>query len=363
MDNDKQKSAENSASPRPGIFSTPDLTVDTEKLAQAVPSADSNKSRIASVFANTDATRQAQQSTITSTPLEGDIVLNGTPKKRSKVPIIILIAAILTAILVTVAVIVFSKTEQVDVYERVKTAFLEYANFALHGETSSRGLNVDCTKEKTCYFMQAMQSKGQFEKFYKDSTKLKERLEEEITIWGATTTDKNSGASDANGTYNEEFDMTPANKTIIIQELQGMIDIYDFLPMFAAHEALTESSIIDYFLENGEAKTRTYIAGHCKANTGNRYFDELNQGSLLMGEAVLDNVEIYAQLGCLDNTMNTACFLSQAAEEEKEEVNENNMIIADYYAEMSAYANMPEQFINRIKEINILFNRYESEQK
>lgn len=134
MDNDKQKSAENSASPRPGIFSTPDLTVDTEKLAQAVPSADSNKSRIASVFANTDATRQAQQSTITSAPLEGDIVLNGAPKKRSKVPIIVLaIAAALIIALIVIFSILKNTSAPASPSISAQEAFHEYYELVTRG--------------------------------------------------------------------------------------------------------------------------------------------------------------------------------------------------------------------------------------
>lgn len=364
MDNDKQKSTENNSSARPGIFSTPDLTIDTEKLTQAAPSTDANKARIASVFANTDATRQAQQSVITSAPLEGDVIINNVPKKRRKWPIIVL-AVVAVSIIALVVVLIISQTGQKSAYEKVKTAFLEYANFTLHGEVSTSELDISCIEEKTCYFTQAMRSKEQFEKFYDDSMNLSKKLQETVTAWNATVTtdNKDSETDNADNSYDEDFEMTPANKEILIQELEGLVDIYNFMPMFAAHEPLTENSIIDYYLKNGESKTQAYITDHYETGTGNKHFDELNQGGLVMGEAVLDNIKIYARHECLQSIMNTACFLSQATEEEKEEVSENNTIIASYSAEMSVYSKMPNQFVNRIREINILFNRYESERK
>lgn len=82
-----------------------------------------------------------------------------------------------------------------------------------------------------------------------------------------------------------------------------------------------------------------------------------------MGEAVLDNIEMYSKYGCMDKFMDSACFSTHATEEEKEEVNENNSIIDNYSADISVYGNMPDQFLNAIVEINILFNRYEREQK
>ncbi len=131
MDNDKQKSTENNSSARPGIFSTPDLTVDTEKLAQATPSADANKARIASVFANTDATRQAQQSAITSAPLEGDVIINNVPKKRRKWPIIVLAVAAVSIIALAVGLAITSQTSTQS--PSAKSAFQEYYKLLTDG--------------------------------------------------------------------------------------------------------------------------------------------------------------------------------------------------------------------------------------
>lgn len=93
-----------------GIFSTPDLTISAENLPPEVTNGASapevaaahtasNQSRIAAAFAKTDATAQQQSvedamqiipnSNLTSSSATGDIKLQPTPKKRSKLPVIL----------------------------------------------------------------------------------------------------------------------------------------------------------------------------------------------------------------------------------------------------------------------------------
>lgn len=133
-ENDKQKSTDNNASTRPGIFSTPDLTIDAEKIAQSAPSPDANKTRVASFFANTDATRQAQQPTIVSQPLEGDIVINNSPKKRGK--LLATVLAVATAIIATAIIILTIAGSNAKNTEMLRSSFNKYANFLLAGVES-----------------------------------------------------------------------------------------------------------------------------------------------------------------------------------------------------------------------------------
>lgn len=93
-----------------GIFSTPDLTIETENIPANVggapvideTAADPNASRIASAFANTDAMSQSQdvaaamQARSTAT---GDIKLAPSVKPKSKAPLIII--ALLAAVTAT----------------------------------------------------------------------------------------------------------------------------------------------------------------------------------------------------------------------------------------------------------------------
>ncbi len=93
-----------------GIFSTPDLTISAENLPPEVTTGASapevaaahtasNQSRIAAAFAKTDATVQQQSvedamqiipnSNLTTSSATGDIKLQPTPKKRSKLPVIL----------------------------------------------------------------------------------------------------------------------------------------------------------------------------------------------------------------------------------------------------------------------------------
>lgn len=364
MDNgDKQKPNLNNSAAQGGIFSTPDLTVDTEKLAQInqanqVTSAASDKTRVASFFANTDATKQAQQSVITAQPLEGDLVINNVPKK-SKMPIIVMVVLLVISMIGIVVLFAVNRPESKDSYSQVKTAFLEFSNFVLNGQVSSGELDDSCIEEETCYFMQAAQSKEAFEKFYSDSAELRGQLEKALAIWDekTSTDEQNDGINSGN------LETGLINKARLAQEISNLIDAYDFIRLYAGYDALTKNDIEKYYLENGESDTQKYIANFYENDHKNKYFRELSKEGLMMSEAVLDNIAMYAQYGCMDDFMNSICFRSQASEEEKEKVDENNLIISNYGAELAVYDDIPNRLVNRIGETNILFNRYESEGK
>lgn len=100
-DNDADKANGNSETQ--GIFSTPDLTVDAENIT---PTASENsRSRVASIFANTDAGQRSQRlndameaNTTTFTPATEDIKIDNGPRKHSKAPIIIALIALVAII-------------------------------------------------------------------------------------------------------------------------------------------------------------------------------------------------------------------------------------------------------------------------
>lgn len=98
-DNDANKNAQDSSAGAKGIFSTPELTVNAENITQQ--NNEETKSRVASIFANTDAGKQAQRlndamdaQTVSVTE---DLVIRNEPKKKSKLPIILLILVLVVA--------------------------------------------------------------------------------------------------------------------------------------------------------------------------------------------------------------------------------------------------------------------------
>lgn len=128
---------------------------------------------------------------------------------------------------------------------------------------------------------------------------------------------------------------------------------------------LKKSDIVDYFLANGSADIQDYISGYYgSGHDDNAYLNDLRESVSAMSMAVLANIDIYAQHGCMTGLMNEACFAASAAEEEKMLVAENNQIIADYGSEADAYADMPYSLLGGIIKINDLLNlREQAEQK
>lgn len=123
-----------------GIFSTPELTVDTEKITQQSNSA-KEKNRVASIFANTDAGRQAQNindaMVTSSAPATEDIVIRNEPKKRGKVLVIVAIVILLAVVGGGVGWLVINslsnKGNSTITFDDVKTQFNKYSNYVLYG--------------------------------------------------------------------------------------------------------------------------------------------------------------------------------------------------------------------------------------
>lgn len=144
MDNEGQNKNPNNASGTQGIFSSPDLTVDTGKIAQTSSDNSRDKSRVTSFFASTDASQRAQQlnnaMNVSEAEQAGDVVVdNGTPKKNSKLPIIM---AIIVLVAVVVGLVGYAATkiteprEDGETSEEAKTPlelFQSYADYAKNG--------------------------------------------------------------------------------------------------------------------------------------------------------------------------------------------------------------------------------------
>ena len=94
MEDDKRSS-------RKGIFSTPDLSVDAQKITPENTAEDSRNSRTASLFTGTNPTHQQ--------PAAEGIALNNAPKRHNKVIIIIIAIAVILALAVAAAVVIANR--------------------------------------------------------------------------------------------------------------------------------------------------------------------------------------------------------------------------------------------------------------
>lgn len=99
MDKASDSSTDSKQNEQQGIFSTPELTVDAEKLAQnAEVTKEASRAKIASIFANTETGQQAQKlndaMNVGAEHVTEDIVIDSGRKKKSKVPIIMAIVAL-----------------------------------------------------------------------------------------------------------------------------------------------------------------------------------------------------------------------------------------------------------------------------
>lgn len=184
MENEGNKTSGNNSSteptPQQGIFSSPDLSVNSENLEEIKPElSEGNKSRIASAFAKTDATQKQDQlseqmaendaisgtvipaggagfdganagpngfgsaglagaSNATASTATGDIRLAGV-KKKSKLPLVLAALVVLAVVGGVAAWLVLGRkdnnpSQATTPLSATETAFAKYANYLLYGE-------------------------------------------------------------------------------------------------------------------------------------------------------------------------------------------------------------------------------------
>lgn len=137
MDKGSQSSAGDTNTERRGIFSTPELTVDTEKIAGSTEAAaEASRAKIASIFANTETGRQSQRlndaMVANSQPATEDIVINNSPKKKRRWPIVLVILALVA---VAGGVLTFFLTQMRPSPSAATplSLFEDYINYAKYG--------------------------------------------------------------------------------------------------------------------------------------------------------------------------------------------------------------------------------------
>lgn len=143
-DNDGDNTNSTNNSSRQGIFSTPELTVDAEKIAQNnQATSEASRAKIASIFANTETGQQSQRlneaMVANATPATEDIVINNGPKKRSKLPIILAVVVLLVVVVGGVAYfIVNNMPGRQEQAETPRAAFNNYLELLEKGPEQYR---------------------------------------------------------------------------------------------------------------------------------------------------------------------------------------------------------------------------------
>lgn len=172
------KASGGSAAGAQGIFSTPELTVDTEKIAQN--NTNNEKKRVASIFANTDAGQRSQKLNnamgVSSQPITEDLVIQNGPKKKSKLPIILAVVVLIVVVGGLVGWMVMRNNDSSEI--SLSNAFDAYVNYLLFGKEDISPLSdtYNSSGDYTLYAIMSSDIAEQTE-FSKHLTELSQTLQ------------------------------------------------------------------------------------------------------------------------------------------------------------------------------------------
>lgn len=304
MKEENQSSDGNVTQTPQGIFSSPDLSVNSENLEEIKPElSKENKSRIASAFAKTDATQKqdrlseqmAEQDVVSGTVIlainsttstaTGDIKLSGA-KKKSKLPLV-LAALVLLAVIGGVAtwLVLGRKDSGSTQPATAKEAFSAYEDYLKNGPENLRG----------------DQERGDSDEYF---------------LFGVTNS--NIISESELSSYVKELTTKYDTFSSMLGDTESLgevsIDQYSrMLALFAKSASLRElrQGLLDRYLDNGANSAYNYISEVVpKQPDGEEYYAMKKISSAL--EAYLNDelnlVELYQDIGCIDGrTINTAC--------------------------------------------------------
>lgn len=304
MKEENQPSDDNVTQAPQGIFSSPDLSVNSENLGEIKPElSNENKSRIASAFAQTDATQKqdqlseqmADQDAISGTVIPatnsttstatGDIKLSGA-KKKSKLPLVFA-ALVLFAVIGGVAVwLVLGRKDGGSTQPvTAKEAFSAYEDYLKNGPENLR----------------SNQERGDNDEYF---------------LFGVTNSniisesELSSYLKELTARYNTFSSMLGS-----MESLGGVnLDQYSrMLTLFVKSASLRElrQGLLDRYLDNGPNSAYNYISEVVPKQPDNEEYYAMKKISSAL-EAYLNDelnlVELYQDIGCIDNhTINTAC--------------------------------------------------------
>ncbi len=284
-DNDANKNAQNNSASRQGIFSTPELTVNSENITQQ--NNEETKSRVASIFANTDAGKQAQKLNdamdAQTVPATEDLVIQNEPKKKSKLPIILLIL-VLVAAGVGGLVWVLMNNIRVEPVMTARRAFSEYREYLVAGPEGGRGDN---------------QSAGDWFLFTLSESDLSstEQMEYLNDLESRFATFKTAYDKSSQSSLDSGLDQQINYYTILLQTIINM-DSLDFLAQ----------RVLDKYINDGSEAANNYAKSLTAANADDLLVRNANSFISRYLEAELSAIEIYLRHDCIvDEKVDYAC--------------------------------------------------------
>lgn len=282
----KEKTQGDSAGSQNGIFSTPDLTVNVENLAQ--DDSDTTKSRVASFFANTDATQQAQKLNNAvmvpeeTLPAPNSRNVNSRARGRSKLPIIITSLAVLAVAGVTIFAIVNNRNEdgkssQVSAtQDEAKQDFHQYASYLLFGNQNS-DLSDGYSSIQTYKFSEEFYSETKDAAYWDEATNL---LDKSVNAYASVETKDE---------YLENL-------------LQGHRSLFVFLKDYHMQGDPTKAQLIASY-SSGVESARSFVENFYRPLTENDLYDvqSLAQQKIAYYNLYIDFIEVNDAAGCVVN--------------------------------------------------------------
>lgn len=294
-----------------GIFSTPDLSVNSEKLEEIKPElSEDDKLRIASAFGKTDATRRHDQlseqgaisgtvipaSNATASTATGDIKIPGV-KKKSKAPLLILAAVTVLAAVAGGVWWVMGGEENSDNPASLKTAFNQYANFFLYNSESDNSLEGLYQYGDT-YYIGELNSEEQVDAHFAKSEEKYQKFLKAYKQYKEKHPDNNIDAnvSEQIETYYEDLDLLRYTKK------SPNISANDLLEAFIESPDGLSSQINTYYEP---------FAGSAVEST--RHYGEEYKNQL---QILLTAYQIYNVQGCLqEGAISVACRQNDSDEQ------------------------------------------------
>jgi len=315
MDHEGNKNSDRNTSSEQGggIFSTPDLSVNTENLpnAEAALSED-NKSRIAAAFRGTEASQKQTQaremneaalarSDIPSTAT-GDIKLPGEKKKHKKAPLIIV--AILALLAVGGGVVWLIGNLSMPTKQTVIQTFMHYVDYMEDGPENE---SHDLVKPALLHMEENGYTSNEQEQFTKNARQLFQDFR--------TMFDKSNLSLDAN------FKQAMDNKLNQYSELLDFIIVYNNL-------YINNAALLGVYISNGRdaaIQSITQMLPKYEYNEQLQYPIEKISDYWHKNIAIYD---LYSQYGCIDGaTLDMGCASAIFDPELRQLSSYNEMII------------------------------------
>ena len=271
-----------------GIFSTPELTVDSENVPDPNVISDDDKSRVATVFQKTDASarrhaiaEEMNEAALAAADIPstatGDIKLPGGKKKHKKAPLIIILALMVLA----VGGGFFAAWQMGWIgggeahHETALQAFATYKDYLIDGPSKSE----DTNEESAWFLFTIPESELSLEQKKEYFTELEKRFSD----FEARSSEK---LGERLGNYKELFRLAI---------IQPSLEIY-------------ASNLADEYIKGGSEAAYNYIQNSASSDSQLPMSKPLLSALETYLDASLTVLEIYETAGCIhDNVIDFGC--------------------------------------------------------